>query len=189
MNTPAHLLLGAAAFGKAGQPKVTAAAVLGGLAPDLSLYLMSGYAISIMGISPEVVFRDLYFSDAWQQVFAIDNSFILWGLALLVAMRMRVTWAVAFCGAALLHIALDFPLHAEDARMHFWPLTDWKFISPISYWDTSQGGAIVGVLEMLLVVAVVIYLIIRHGHWSWRFSFGLLGAAQVAPFVIWGLMF
>lgn len=166
MNTPAHLIIGAAAFGRPDAAKVTLAALLGGFLPDASLYLMAGVAIFGMGISPEVVFRDLYFSDAWQQVFAIDNSFVLWGVACAVAVWARSAWAVALTGAALLHIALDFPFHAEDARMHFWPITDWKFISPISYWDTSQGGAVFGVIEMVLVVALTIYLIARfRGRW------------------------
>jgi len=189
MNTPAHLLLGAAAFGKAGQPKVTAAAVIGAIIPDLSLYLMGGYAFIVLGLSPQVVFGELYFSDAWQQVFAIDNSFVLWGLALGIAVWSKRRWAVALCGAALLHIALDFPLHADDARMHFWPITDWKFYSPISYWETSRGGAIIGVIEMFFVIALACVLIIRHSHWLWRAGFGALATLQVAPFVVWGLFF
>ncbi|WP_328795072.1 hypothetical protein [Jannaschia marina] len=42
MNTPAHLIIGLAAFGKPGRPRVTAAALCGALLPDLSLYLMAG---------------------------------------------------------------------------------------------------------------------------------------------------
>ena len=32
--------------------------------------------------------------------------------------------------------------------MHFWPITDWKFHSPVSYWDTGRGGDIVGLVEL-----------------------------------------
>ncbi|WP_147124285.1 cobalamin biosynthesis protein CobQ [Shimia ponticola] len=189
MNTPAHLLLGAAAFGKVAQPRVTAAAVVGALLPDLSLYLMGAYAFFVLGLSPQVVFGELYFSDAWQQVFAIDNSFVLWGLALAVAIWTRTAWAIALCGSALLHIAFDFPLHADDARMHFWPLTDWKFHSPVSYWETSRGGAVIGAIEMLFVVVLAVILLIRHSHWTWRVGFGTLATLQVAPFFVWGLFF
>ncbi|MEL6700083.1 MAG: cobalamin biosynthesis protein CobQ, partial [Pseudomonadota bacterium] len=114
---------------------------------------------------------------------------VLWGVACAVAVWARSAWAVALTGAALLHIALDFPFHAEDARMHFWPITDWKFISPISYWDTSQGGAVFGVIEMVLVVALTIYLIARfRGRW-WRAVFVALAALQVLPFFAWALFF
>lgn len=41
MNTPAHLIIGLAAFGKPGAPRVTAAALAGAMIPDLSLYLLA----------------------------------------------------------------------------------------------------------------------------------------------------
>ena len=132
MNTPAHLILGAAAFGRPEARSVTWLALAGAMAPDLSLYLMAGVSIFLMDISAQRVFDVLYYSDAWQQVFAIDNSFILWGIALGVAIWKKSAGGIAFSAAALLHIALDFPLHNHDARMHFWPISDWKFISPIS---------------------------------------------------------
>ena len=122
MNTPAHLIFAAAAFGKPDVRRVTIAALIGGFLPDLSLYLLAGYSMFILDITPQRVFDELYFSDAWQQVFAIDNSFILWGIGLAAALYWRRAWAVALCGGALLHLAFDFPLHSEDARMHFWPL-------------------------------------------------------------------
>ena len=189
MNTPSHLHLVAAAFAKPEDRKVTWAALFGGFAPDLSLYLMGGVAIFILGISPETVFRDLYFSQGWQQVFAIDNSFILWGIALGIAIWTRTAWAVAMCGAALLHIAFDFPLHADDARMHFWPITEWRFYSPISYWETSRGGATIGALEMALVVAVTALLVYRFKSLPWRALFVSLAALQVAPALMWALFF
>ncbi len=33
------------------------------------------------------------------------------------------------------HNILDFPTHAEDARPPFWPLSKWRWKSPVSYWD------------------------------------------------------
>ncbi|MEM1388495.1 MAG: cobalamin biosynthesis protein CobQ [Pseudomonadota bacterium] len=151
MNTPAHVLFGMAAFAEPGARVVARRSVLaasaGALAPDLSLYVMAGWSLYVLDIPPQVVFRELYYTDAWQQVFAIDNSFILWGLGLAWALWARRPLVVAFTAAALLHLALDFPLHNDDARMHFWPLTDWKFESPISYWNGAQGGQWVGALE------------------------------------------
>ena len=54
------------------------AAIAGGLAPDISLYAMTSWAILVQGIPPRVVFNDLYFSPQWMQVFAIDNSVFVW---------------------------------------------------------------------------------------------------------------
>jgi len=58
MNTPAHVIIGAAAFARRDRPAVTGAAFAGGLLPDLSLYLMAGWAIWVQGIAPRIVFDD-----------------------------------------------------------------------------------------------------------------------------------
>ena len=77
MNTPAHLIIGAAMFARPHAWAVNVAAVTGSLLPDASLYFMFFWNRFVRGIDPEVIFRDLYYSDFWQQVFAIDNSFFL----------------------------------------------------------------------------------------------------------------
>ncbi len=178
-----------AAFGKPDASKVTLAALVGAMIPDLSLYVMAGVALFVLGMPDQYVFGTLYFSDAWQQVFAIDNSFVLWGIALAVALWRRSAWAVALTAAALAHIALDFPLHSDDARMHFWPVTDWKFHSPISYWDSGQGAGWFGPLEMVIVVGLTAYTILRFPQTWVRIMAGLLCALQVVPFVSWYLFF
>lgn len=148
MNTPAHLIFGTAVFGKA-LPKGTYwAALAGAFAPDLSLYAMVSVAIWVMNIPPRIVFNEYYYSDAWQSVFAVDNSFILWGLLFVLAAWRKWPYFIAFAGAGLLHVALDFPLHTHDARMHFWPLSDWVFISPLSYWDNTAHAGVIGPMAL-----------------------------------------
>ena len=179
MNTPAHLLLGAAAFGRPDQSKITLAAIIGALLPDASLYAMAGTSLFVLGISPQRVFGELYFSDAWQTVFAIDNSFIVWGLLLIAALMAKKAWAVALVSAALLHIALDFPLHHDDGRPHFWPLSNWVFESPISYWDRAQGARIVAPLELVAAMTAAA-LILWRGYPRWVKALTLvLAAAQL----------
>lgn len=185
MNTPAHLLLGAAAFGRGGGRGVMGAALLGGLLPDLSLYVMAGVSLTILGISPSVVFNELYFSDAWQTVFAIDNSFILWGLCLGLALWSRKPWAIALCSAALLHVALDFPLHHDDGRPHFWPLSDWVFESPVSYWDMRHGAGWVGPIEVALCALALVVLVMARPEWLFRIGFVALFALEVRTVIGW----
>ncbi len=166
MNTSAHMIFGAAAFGRPGAPRVTAAAVLGSLAPDVSLYLMAGWALLVAGIAPEIVFGRLYFSEGWQRVFAIDNSFLLWGAVLAATSRLRHPAAPAFVAAGLLHLGFDFALHNEDARPMFWPLSDWVFRSPFSYWDRAHYGAVIAPLEWGAVLLLGLLLWRRH-RWLW----------------------
>ncbi|MBT8408082.1 MAG: cobalamin biosynthesis protein CobQ [Alphaproteobacteria bacterium] len=189
MNTPAHLIIGAAAFARPAERKVTLAALAGAVAPDVSLYVLVGVSILLLGVSVRVVFGEYYYSEAWQQVFAVDNSFILWGLGLLLALWSGRRWAVAFAGAGLLQLAFDFPLHHDDTRRHFWPVSDWVFESPFSYWDRSHYGSIIGPLEILLCVFLLWVLWRRFAGWKTRSV--ILGAAamQVSPAIFFGFMF
>lgn len=148
------------------------AAMVGAVLPDLSLYVMAGTAIFILGISPQVVFDELYFSPAWQTVFAIDNSFLVWGAILLLALYRRASWAVALSGAALLHLCLDFPLHHDDGRPHFWPVSDWVFRSPVSYWDRSRGALWIAPVEFCLVLGAAFVI--------WRQRLGVAMVCLVA---------
>ena len=189
MNTPAHLIFGMAAFAKRDQPKVTAAALAGALIPDLSLYLMAGVSLFVLQIDPNVVFGELYFSDAWQAVFRVDNSFVVWGVLLAIALWRRAVWGIALTGAALLHIGSDFPLHHDDGRAHFWPLTSWIFESPVSYWDLGHHARIVAPIEITLSLLFCLVLFRRlRSVWE-RALVVSLGLAEVAPGFIWLFVF
>ncbi len=168
MNTTAHLILGLAVFSRKDTPRVTAASAAGALMPDVSLYVMAGVSLFILQIAPEIVFGQLYFSQNWQTVFAIDNSFLLWGLVLAFAIWWKAQAGIALSGAGLLHLALDFPLHHDDGRPHFWPASDWVFESPVSYWDKAHHALWVQPLEALLVLICVIVLFRRFQRWPMR---------------------
>lgn len=185
MNTPAHLIFGAVAFGRPGVRFVPAAAVLGSLAPDLSLYLMVAMSIWVLGIPPHTVFDQLYFSDLWQAVFAVDNSFILWGM--LLGLGLYRGWPVlrAFASGGLLHLAFDFMLHNEDARRQFWPISDWVFRSPFSYYDSHRYGDIIGPIEVVLCMVFSVVLWRRFPDRVARTLIGLALAIELLP----GLLF
>lgn len=149
VNTPAHLLIGLAVCGRPRVPRSGRLALAGSVLPDASLYLLAGAALFALQIPAERVFGELYFSDAWQTVFAIDNSALLWGIALLAAVWYRVWPLAVFAGAGLLHVATDLPLHAGDGRPHFWPLSDWIYDSPLSYWDSAHHAGVIAPIEAL----------------------------------------
>ena len=189
MNTPAHLIFGLTAFGKPNRAAVTGAALAGALIPDLSLYLLSGWHLLVVGTSPEVLFGELYFSDSWQSLFRIDNSIILWGIGFALAAMMRSAVSIAFCGAALLHLGLDLLFHNDDGRAHFWPLTSWIFESPVSYWDPNHYGNIVGPVEVAVSLLCCGVLWVRYtGRWM-RGLIVALGLMEFAPFAIFAIMF
>lgn len=191
MNTPAHLLLGAALFGskEPGRYKLTLGALLGGLLPDLSLYIMSAFAIVILQTPAEVVFGELYFSDSWQFVFRIDNSFVLWAALLGVAIKLGNGFFIALTAAAVLHLGCDFTLHNDDARVHFWPISDWRFISPLSYWDSTHHAGIVAPIEGLLCGAATAYLLIKKIPVWLKLCFVSLLVAEIFVIRSWLLFF
>ncbi len=172
MNTPSHLLIGLAVFGRPLTKPVIASALLGAALPDLSLYVMAGVALFVMNISPSRVFNELYFSDSWQTVFAIDNSFVVWIVLLGLSCLLKRDWAIALCGAAILHLLFDLPLHHDDGRPHFWPLTSWVFESPVSYWDVRHGANWVAPLEAALATLAFISLWARRSP-IWVIGIGL----------------
>ena len=189
MNTPAHLIFATAAFARPHEPGRTLAAISGALAPDLSLYLMSCIALFVFGYSPQYVFDTLYFSHGWQQVFAIDNSFVLWGLAFGLSAYLGAKNAMVFTASALLHLAFDFPLHHDDARAHFWPISNWVFESPFSYWDPDHFGGVISMLEISLSLMLCAVLFFRFHSTRSRTLITVLAMTQLVPLVMWAYVF
>ena len=189
MNTPAHLIVGAALFSREDRKGTYLSALAGGFAPDLSLYLMVAVSIWGLGVPAQIVFREYYYSDAWQSVFAVDNSFILWGGLLAFALWRNGPRLTAFAASGLAHLALDFPLHTHDARQHFWPITDWRFVSPLSYWDSNHHALIIAPLEGLFCAIAATYLLIgNHVKWLKLLILSLL-IAELFVIRSWVLFF
>ena len=189
MNTPAHLIFGAAAFSKPERKGSLTAALLGSFAPDFSLYFMVAFSIWWKGIPASTVFREYYYSDEWQSIFAVDNSFVLWGILAGIALWRRWHLVAVFAGAALLHLVFDFPLHTHDARQHFWPITDWMFHSPFSYWDRGASAGIIGPMEALVSTVLAIVLLIRFTDWRIRALVVLLLLAELFSSGVWSFVF
>ena len=190
MNTPAHLIFGLAAFSRRGSAPVTGAAIAGALIPDLSLYLLAGWHLFVLGTSAQVVFDQLYLSEAWQAVFRIDNSIVLWGIGLAFALWARSAWASALTGAAILHLLLDMAFHAGDGRAHFWPISTWVFHSPVSYWDSAHYGQIIGPLEILVALGLAAFVLWpRHQSAGMRALITGLAVMEIAPVFVWLMFF
>ena len=101
-------------------------------------------------------------SDAWLAIFAVDDSIPLFAAILAVGTLFRSGPAIAFAGAGLLHLAADPALHNDDARQHLWPLTDWVYASPVSYWDPAHHGLVVAPIETGAALALCALLWRRH---------------------------
>lgn len=127
----------------------------------------------------------MYFSQAWQNVFRVDNSFVLWGIGLGLSIAWRSRVGIALCGAALLHIGLDFPLHVDDGRPPNWPLSTWIFESPVSYWDRNHHAGLVSPLEMAACLVFAAFALVQFKSLWVRLMVLVLLAMQARVFYAW----
>jgi len=159
MMTPTHLLIAGAVLTRRHRPAENAAVLAGALIPDLSIYVLYGWSKLIAGISSRTVWSQLYWQEPWQTLSAISNSLPLYAALLLAAWTIGLRWLILLAAAALIHLAFDLPFHASDAHMHFWPISDIRIVSPLSYWDSRHYGDIVrfGELALALVSLTIIW--------------------------------
>lgn len=198
MNTQTHLLVAAALFAKPDQPKRNTAALIGGFLPDLAISIFFVWGVAT-GVPQSVMWRDLYFQEPMLTFTAIANSAPLYLAITILALawvkakggdQIKPLPAMAVVGlAALSHIAGDLPVHVDDAHPHFWPLSDWRFVSPVSYWDSNHFGREFTTFETLLGLALS-YVVFRRFKALWvRALVATCVIAYVAVPIFWWLQF
>ncbi|MCF6302800.1 MAG: hypothetical protein L3J13_06315, partial [Devosiaceae bacterium] len=191
MMTTTHILIGAALSSRPRfQPYQIVLAWFGGFVPDLSIFIMVGYS-RFVEVGPAGLWREpegLYWQQPWQFFSAVSNSFPMWiflcALALFLFRRVAAlkTLGLAlliFSTAALSHITVDFFTHARDAHVQFWPFSEWRFHSPISYYDPEFYGRIVATLEIFLGLALITYLVKQFKNWPVRMVAILFGTPYI----------
>jgi len=84
---------------------------------------------------------------------------------------------------------LDFPLHHDDGRPHFWPLSGWIFESPLSYWDVRQGARWVAPVELALALVAAATLWVRRPGWVISALILALVVAELMVARVWMFVF
>jgi hypothetical protein len=175
MTTPAHAIFNLLVLpreDRAGR-SLLAAVALGAVVPDATMFVFYAYQKLIRGVPEGTIWNDLYFRPEWQGVFDAFHSWPLIGIAAWVAYRMGSSGWSVFFGSMAVHSVADFLLHNDDAHRHFFPLSDFRFVSPVSYWDPQHFGQLLGPLEALMVIVGSVVLSRRY---SSRVVRALLGA-------------
>ncbi len=186
MNTPAHAILNLALL-TGGRRRTLAGPVLAGaLVPDLPMFAFYLYQRFALVASESQIWNHAYFESAWQDLFDVFNSIplALMGLAVCVWLRRRA--AAAFFASGVLHCVFDLTLHREDAHRHFLPLSDWHFVSPISYWDPAHYGALASFGELITVMVGSFVLWRRYPRRGVR---ALLAGLCVMYAIGWGVFY
>ncbi|MEL6802873.1 MAG: metal-dependent hydrolase [Bacteroidota bacterium] len=164
--------------------------LIGGFLPDTPTYALFFVHTLVLGTSQRELWDTIYFDSAWTPVITLSHSFVFWPLiiALGYAFGQRLLFWIGM--GSLFHSALDFFVHVNDAYRHFWPLSDWKFMSPISYWNPAYYGNIVGSVDTV-VVFLLLYYLITHTKRRWVQKVIIANAvlylaATILPFFIFG---
>ncbi|MCZ0934201.1 MAG: hypothetical protein OXJ54_03370 [Gemmatimonadetes bacterium] len=188
MTTPAHAALSLIVLGRSERNALPVA--LGAVAPDLPMLVFYFWERLARGVSEGRIWSERYFDPGWQVVFDIPSSIPLLALTLCILLVLigrrstagglpsagadaaprpaRLTAWALFVASMILHALGDLPLHREDAHRHFFPFSDWRFTSPVSYWDPDHYGGYAAIGEVLLVLAVSVFLFRAYrgrGRW------------------------
>jgi membrane-bound metal-dependent hydrolase YbcI (DUF457 family) len=179
LNTPAHLIVNVALLAGGTRRRQLRWVASGALLPDLGMFSFFAYEFWVSQTPMRVIWDERYFDPAWQAFFDLFNSLPLLALGFLAAWCLRrAGWALLFASAAC-HALLDLPVHREDGHRHFWPVSDWRFMSPVSYWDPEHGGALGSLLELLAVAGASLVLWRRHQNGLLRGALLVLNGASL----------
>lgn len=160
MVTTTHMLIAAFA---ATRPRMPGWMVFlgwfGGFFPDLPMFLMVGMSRMMEG--PVNLWRQpdgLYWIDPWRTMTGLTHSLPVWTALVLAGWFMmrrgagRMVLAgqalLVFSAGALLHAVADFFVHTHDAHAQLLPFSDWRFHSPVSYYQASHFGREFSVVEL-----------------------------------------
>lgn len=191
MNTPAHALINLALLGRVTPPAAVAAVLVGGLLPDLPMLVF--YAVErLRGVPEAVIWSEHYFAPQWQAFFDAPNSLVLIAVAAAVCAWRRWPIGVLLFASMALHSLADLALHHDDGHRHFWPISDFRFVSPVSYWDPDHFGRWVMPAELLAALAALVWAWRHYPQRRNRLALGALGLIHggylIFAAVLWGAM-
>ncbi len=160
MNTPAHVVFSLVLLGRPNAWRYAVIISIGALLPDTVMFVFYAWH-KVAGTPESVIWSQSYYKPGWQNLIDLFNSIPLIGLALIYSCWRRNNLFALLFSSMLAHCLLDLPVHHDDAHRHFYPFSNWRFESPLSYWDRNHYGGVVGALEVSGFIIATI--------WLWRF--------------------
>lgn len=159
------------ALGRPGSPQRNRAAVLGAVLPDLAIFLFYLVEKLVYGVPDRIIWGEAYFRPGpWQNFIDALHSLPLAFLGMLFFRRVRNEALEVLFASMMLHGFCDLALHHDDAHRHFFPFSDFRWQSPVSYWDPRHYGMAAAGAEAVLVLLASACL------WRWRLG----GKAKIA---------
>lgn len=188
MTTHSHVILNIALLSKRDKPFLHRYAFIGAALPDLPLFIFFIIESIIRKTPDDELWGTLYFTEAWQNFFDIFNSvpliLILLGIGYYLLNSEKVT---VLAWSLLIHCGFDFLTHHDDGHHHFYPLSDFAFESPISYWDRDHYAGIVAPIERVVFLIASIYLFSRLKTRLARWCLVIVNVLFVASYLLFFL--
>lgn len=147
------------------------------------MFVFYGVEKFMLGQPERLIWSERYFLDSWQDLFDVFNSFPIALVGLVMAYRIGSRWWMVLFASMLLHFALNLPLHHDDRPRHFFPISHWRYQSPVSYWDPRQFGLPIAFLETVLTLGCYVVCFRRHPNRPARIGLGVVAFIELLMFV------
>jgi membrane-bound metal-dependent hydrolase YbcI (DUF457 family) len=167
-----------ARYGFEASSAATTASMVGAVLPDLPAYVATAYYWNSPDSIPgKDLLGAIYLTGPFGRTGVLFHSAVLAGLLLapywLLELwkwdrhKISLWFLIGWAG----HTLVDFLTHSNDARPLFWPISDWKWASPISYYNPLHYGrefflAEHGAILLIILLLLTRRIIRRRGHFS-----------------------
>jgi hypothetical protein len=182
LQTPGHAAVNLALLGAAVEPALAPFVVAGAVLPDAPIWVLYADAKLRLRLPDARIWAEVYQRRGWLAVIHGAHSIPLGAAGLALSLLLRAPGLAAFFASLLLHAVADFPIHGEDAHRHFFPLSQWRFISPLSYWDPRRHARVVAAVELAVVFAACAVLWLRGASLPGKLSLAAIGAFYLVSY-------
>ena len=158
MKTPSHAIVNVGLLSLWASPQLALPLFVGAILPDLPIFILYFWAKFWKKLDEKTVWSEVYYEKFWQDWVALFHSFPICFLLLGIGLFMQWTILTAIALSLILHNLGDIPLHNDDAHRHFYPVSNFRYISPLSYWDTIHYGKEVAAVEDSLTLACAVFI-------------------------------
>ena len=189
MDTGAHIICNLVVQSRSSESRIFAAVLIGAILPDLPIMLFYAWESLVINSAESEIWSELYFLSGWQNFFDTFNSLPLIAVLLALGIYFKKQLISVLALSMALHVLLDLPFHHDDAHRHFFPFSDWRFFSPVSYWDPKYHGDIMHIVQIVIVIIGLVVLWLRHPGRLEKATLAFLGVGyllfQVFVATVW----
>lgn len=161
MKTPSHALVNVGVLSLWASPSLAIPLFFGAVLPDIPIFILYLWAKFWKKLDEKTIWSEVYYQKFWQNWVALFHSFPISILLLGIGLATQRPVLIAIASSLILHNLGDFPIHHDDAHRHFYPVSDYRFISPLSYWDTNHYGKQVAMVEDCLTLGCCLYVVVH----------------------------